>query len=367
MKIIKVGGGKEGGSSLGSGGSGAVNSGSSTPSSSTPPAAAHAAVSPPPAASDSGSASAPAGLTAAVEPDDVGNEDSADDFRWYGDDDGADYKPNGSVTAYFPSCSRVSLESVPPWSSSVGSFKCGISSDSAVSGDDIVLVSSLLRVVSPADSHSLVVADTGANDHMLPDRSAFISYKSVRSLRVRMGNNSYAPVLGRGTAIVSLNGKRLLIRDVLHVPALRIPLYSLWAHLHQRGDGFVGSFDMGMHVYFPGVVLSVDMSTDCHFSYEPLGKSAPLSSLHYVQPRCAPVHYPAEGSAFRAGAALASPPAIRPSDAPVLIEDNALLLPPLVLLPRLMTLSRTSRPILPLFRSRFVVPHHSLFLRTIWL
>jgi hypothetical protein len=47
----------------------------------------------------------------------------------------------------------------------------------------------------------------------------------------------------------------------------------------------VGSFDTGMHVYFPGVVLSVDMSTDCHPSYESLGKSAPLSSLHYVQPR----------------------------------------------------------------------------------
>ena len=137
-----------------------------------------------------------------------------------------------------------------------------------------------------------------------------------------MGNNSYAPVLGRGTAIVSLNGQRLLIRNVLHVPALRVPLYSLRAHLRQRGCGFVGSFDTGMHVYFPGVVLSVDMSTDCHLSYEPLGKSAPLSSLHYVQPRCAPIHYPAEGSAFRAGADPASPPALCLSDAPVLIEDD---------------------------------------------
>ncbi len=88
LKIIKVGGGKKGGSSLGSGGSGAVNLGGSTPLSSTPPAAAPAAVSPPPAASDLGSASAPAGLMAAVEPEDVGDEDSADDFRWYGDDDG---------------------------------------------------------------------------------------------------------------------------------------------------------------------------------------------------------------------------------------------------------------------------------------
>jgi hypothetical protein len=289
LKIIQVGGGKVGGSSSGLGGLGAGTSGGTTPLSSTPPAAAPAAVIPPPAAPALGSASAPAGLTAAVEPDEVGDEDSADDFHWYGDDDGDDYKPNGSVSAYFPSCSRVSTKSVPPLASSVGSTKCGILSDLAASCDNIVLpselVSSLLRAFTPADLHNLVVVDTGATDHMLPNRLAFISYKSVRSLRVRMGNNSYATVLGRGTAIISLNGQRLLIHNVLHVPALRVPLYSLRAHLRQRGCGFVGSFDTGMHVYFPGVVLSVDMSTDCHPSYESLGKSAPLSSLHYVQPR----------------------------------------------------------------------------------
>ena len=325
LKIVEVGGGKGGKSSSGSGGSGDGTSGGSAPSS-APPAAAPAAVSPPPAVPDSGSASAPAGLTAAVEPDEVGDEDSADDFRWYGDDDGADYKPNGSVSAYFPSCSRVSVESPPPLASPFGSVQCGDPSASTVSGDDIVLpsdlVSSLLRAVSPGDSLRLVVADTGATDHMLPDRSAFISYKSVRSLRVRMGNNSYAPVLGRGTAIISLNGQRLLIRNVLHVPALRVPLYSLRAHLRQRGCGFAGSFDTGMHVYFPGVVLSVDMSTNCHLSYDPLGKSAPLSSLHYVQPRCAPILYPAEGSAFRARTDPNPSPGHHPSDAPALIEDD---------------------------------------------
>ena len=144
------------------------------------------------------------------------------------------------------------------------------------------------------------VADTGATDHMVPDRNAFISYKSVVGLRVRMGNNSYAPVLGRGTTIISLNGQRLLIRNVLHVPGLRVPLYSLRAHLRQFGCGFLGSHETGMHVYFPGVVLTVDTSSDCHLSYEPLGKTTALSSLHYVQPRCPPVVYPSERSALLA-------------------------------------------------------------------
>jgi hypothetical protein len=165
----------------------------------------------------------------------------------------------------------------------------------------------------------------GATNHMLPDRSPFISYKSVWHLRIWMGNNSYAPVLWRETAIVSLNGQRLLIQNVLHVPALQVPLYSLWAHLHQLGCGFIGSFATGMHVYFTGVVLSVDKSTDCHLSYEPLGKSAPLSSPHYIQPRCPPVIYPAESSAFRARAGAEPSPELHLSGNPVIIEDNGLI------------------------------------------
>jgi hypothetical protein len=49
------------------------------------------------------------------------------------------------------------------------------------------LVLALLTAISPHDSTAglwLVVADTGAMDHMVPNRSAFNSYKAVRNLRV---------------------------------------------------------------------------------------------------------------------------------------------------------------------------------------
>jgi hypothetical protein len=300
-------------------------SGGVKPASSSPPAAAPAAVVSPPIP-NSGSTSTSAELMAAVEPDDGRDESLVDDFWWYGDDDGADYKPNGLVSNYILLCFQVSSKSVPPLASHVGLVMCGLSSDSATLGDDIVLppdlVSSLLRAISPADLHHLVVGDTGATNHMLLDRSAFISNKSVWHLCICMGNNSYAPVLGQGTAIISLNGQRLLIRNVLHVPALRVPLYSLCAHFCQRVCSFVGSFDTGMHVYFPGVVLSVDMSTDCHLSYKPLGKSAPLSSLHYDQPWCPPVHYPAKSSAFHARTGADLSPKLHLLDDPVLVEDD---------------------------------------------
>jgi hypothetical protein len=158
-------------------------------------------------------------------------------------------------------------------------------------GNNIILpptlIKSLLKAIPTKNGGTpfrLVVANTGAMDHMVPDRGAFISYKSVHGLRVRMGNNSFALVLGCGMAIISLNGQRLLIRHVLHVPELWVPLYSLRAHLRQSGCGFVGGYKTGLHVYFPGVVLTVDMSSDCHLDYKPLGKTAPHLSFHYVQP-----------------------------------------------------------------------------------
>ena len=102
-----------------------------------------------------------------------------------------------------------------------------------------LLKNSLSQATFPLPRHvtqtSLLVADSGGTDHMLPDKLAFISYHPVLGRRVWMGNNSFAPNLGHGTAVISLNGKKILIRDCLHVPDLRNPLYSLRAHQHQRG------------------------------------------------------------------------------------------------------------------------------------
>ena len=105
----------------------------------------------------------------------------------------------------------------------------------------------------------LAVADTGATDHMCPERSAFISYHPVprNTLNVRMGNKTLAPVLGKGAAIISLNGKLVLVRNVIHVSTLRTPLYSLHKHLTQRGCGFLGDDSLGgLFVYFPTFVSS---------------------------------------------------------------------------------------------------------------
>jgi hypothetical protein len=71
-----------------------------------------------------------------------------------------------------------------------------------------------------------------------------------------------------------------------------------------------------MLVYFPQVVLTVNMSSNCHLSYEPIGSGVPLDSLHYVQPHCLPTLYPAEW------AASSNKKAISLAPSPALIEDD---------------------------------------------
>ncbi len=140
-----------------------------------------------------------------------------------------------------------------------------------------------------SDAHrpqtSILVANTGATNHMIPDKSAFISYCPCLGQEVCMGNNLFASILGSCTAIISLNGKKTLIWDCLHVPMLHNLLYSLRAHQQrQKGCGFLGIYGMGMFVFFPLFILKVDTAVSCHLSYELLDCLASLSLLNYLQP-----------------------------------------------------------------------------------
>ena len=76
-----------------------------------------------------------------------------------------------------------------------------------------------------------------------------------------MGDKALAPILGRGTAVISLNGKTVLERSCLHVLSLRNTLYSLRNHQTQHECGYIGNEDMGgLYVYFPAFAMTVDTS-----------------------------------------------------------------------------------------------------------
>jgi hypothetical protein len=120
---------------------------------------------------------------------------------------------------------------------------------------------------------------------MLPDKSVFILFTPISGRQVRMGNNSFVPIMGHDSAIFLLNNKKILIQDCPHVPDLRNPLYSLLAHQQQRGCGFIGIYGLGMHVFFPMFIVKVYTATDCHLQYAPIGREAGLADLDYVQPK----------------------------------------------------------------------------------
>jgi hypothetical protein len=224
----------------------------------------------------SASSTPPSGLMAAVAPSPApeGDYESDEEFHWDGDNLGVDYAAppnvNKHVLPYSPLCSHASVAPTlpvsPPLSPSLERPPC-LSSGLR----HLLHTLSKLPVFLPLRHGWLAVADTGATNHMVPDKSCFISYKANSGLSVRMGNNSFALVLGRGTAIFAFNGKRVLIRHVLHVPGLAVPLYSLRTHVTQCGCGFLGTKESGFLVYFPTFVLSVDTVVNCHLLFDPLG------------------------------------------------------------------------------------------------
>ena len=120
------------------------------------------------------------------------------------------------------------------------------------------------------NSNSFAVADSGATDTMLPDYSAFISYRQQHNRWVTLGDTTKVPILGEGTAKIKLNGKTVILRRCLHVPELRNPLYSLRRHRHMPGCGTYSDYDHEAFILFPRFTLQIDDAVDNYISYEPI-------------------------------------------------------------------------------------------------
>ena len=158
-----------------------------------------------------GSSATPSGLTATVKEDEYSSDE--DMFCWMGNDKGLDFgapfgssdKSNPSVSLYLSSFQV----SVVPMASYFPSIPLPSSSSCLVLPDHLqsILLWLAASSISPDSTTRVAFADTGATEHMIPDKSAFISYKHISNLQVRMGNNTFLPVLGRGTTIISLNGQ----------------------------------------------------------------------------------------------------------------------------------------------------------------
>ena len=98
--------------------------------------------------------------------------------------------------------------------------------------------------------------------------------------------------------------KHVIIRDVYHVPALRLPLFSLRIHRRIPGCGY-HSDNEGVLIFFPSFSLEVDNKVDNYVTCHSLGRSN--KDFDYIQPR-ASLKSAAAGSAPRQSPRLNPPP-----------------------------------------------------------
>ena len=94
-------------------------------------------------------------------------------------------------------------------------------------------------------SHPYVewVIDLASSCHVTPRKEFFTSYKAGDFGRVKMGNNSYADIVGIGDVCVETNtGYTLALRDVQHVPDMHLNMIS--THIMDK-EGYGNYFGDG--------------------------------------------------------------------------------------------------------------------------
>ena len=117
--------------------------------------------------------------------------------------------------------------------------------------------------------------DSGSTEHMFLDYSSFLSYcpSTYPNDYALLGDESCSNIAGHGTAVFTMNGCYILVRNALHVPSLWAPLYSTQSHRTQPGCAYYDDDTIGNLLLFPTMVINVDSTTDNIVSFRPIGRS----------------------------------------------------------------------------------------------
>ena len=62
--------------------------------------------------------------------------------------------------------------------------------------------------------------DSGASEYMFPNYSTFKTYHLLSNRYATLVDTKRLPIEGIGTAVYTLNGRTILTRNALHIPAL---------------------------------------------------------------------------------------------------------------------------------------------------
>ena len=109
-----------------------------------------------------------------------------------------------------------------------------------------------------ADTDTQVaILDSGATHHLWHSYEAFIFHHCVYNQYITLADNSKTPIAGKGVITINMGGKNVIICDVNHVPALRLPLFSLRINHRIPRCGY-HSDNEGVPICFPSFILEVD-------------------------------------------------------------------------------------------------------------
>ena len=108
----------------------------------------------------------------------------------------------------------------------------------------------LSKSISQSGKFTLI-ADSGATDSMTCyGKEVYISFKCIHGGYVVLANKQKVPCLGIGKIRILMHGHPVITDKVLHVPALRKMLYSIWQHRRSPGCSFHADND-GIRLDFP--------------------------------------------------------------------------------------------------------------------
>ena len=87
------------------------------------------------------------------------------------------------------------------------------------------------------------VVDFAAPHHIIPTKGLFTTYKVGNFGTVKMGNSSYSKIVGIGDVCIESNvGSTMMLKDVRHVPNLRMNVFST---LTMDQAGYCNNLDNG--------------------------------------------------------------------------------------------------------------------------
>ena len=114
--------------------------------------------------------------------------------------------------------------------------------NTAVANEEIVIIQEDNQANIARDDATWVI-DSGASYHVTARRDFFSSYTSGNFGNVKMGNDGASKIVGIGNIFLETNvGCRLVLKDVRHVPDIRLNLISTGL---LDDDGYISSFGDG--------------------------------------------------------------------------------------------------------------------------